>query len=192
MAAGGLLPAGEVLEIGQALAVAGHGARGVLDHAGDAADHVPSAVSDLQVLLAVREGDQGEAQPLQTGVEPPLAQQVETAGHGQHGEHGGEQDHLPPPADALLVVLQDTEVVEQGLGGLEAGVVEVAVLGVEACESLLIRHRALELGGDLRLHAQAEPGPGDLAVEEPEHRGGGEQHAAESDDGGAEIHRFFP
>ena len=53
-------------------------------------------------------------------------------------------------------------------------------------------HRALQGGDDLRLHAQAEPGPGDLAVEQPEHRGGGEQHPGEGHEGGADVHFFFP
>ena len=99
VAAGGLLPAGEVAEVGQALAVARHGPRGVLDHAGDPADGVAAAVADLQVLVPVRQRDQAEAQALQPGVQTALAEEVEGAGHGEHGEHGGEQDGLPAPRD---------------------------------------------------------------------------------------------
>ena len=51
---------------------------------------------------------------------------------------------------------------------------------------------SFERGGDLGLQSEAEPGARDLAVEEPEHRGGGEQHAAEGDGGGAQIHFFLP
>ena len=66
--AGGLLPAGEVPEIGQALAVARHGPRGVLDHAGDPADQVaPSPTSPGSPTHGRRPGGQFAQRRLEAG-----------------------------------------------------------------------------------------------------------------------------
>ena len=184
VAAGRLLPAGEVLEIGQALAVARHGPRGLLDHAGDPAERVAAAVADLQVLLRRPRGRQGEPQPLQPGVEPPLAQEVEhRRPRRARPTTAASRISLPAPGDPLAVVLQDAQVVEQRLGGLEAGAVLVPVPRDRAAPgafwSAIERSRVEAISGCTPSRNQ---GPEICAVEEPEHRGGGEQHAAEGDE----------